>query len=82
MKRLLQRIKGLSYKTGLVILALCAIFYILSFAQFLLPISLEMKGVLWVILFGLAKTAQYTAILILGKEGVRYFFKSRNKRKS
>lgn len=36
-----------------------------------LPISTGLKGVLWVVFFGLAKTAQYSALLILGKEGVR-----------
>lgn len=36
----------------------------------LLPISVAAKGVLWVIFFGLAKTAQYTALLILGKAGI------------
>ena len=42
-----------------------------SFAQMALPISVALKGTLWVILFGLAKATQYTALLILGKEGVR-----------
>lgn len=37
----------------------------------LLPISVEAKGVLWVIFFGLAKTAQYGGITILGVEGYR-----------
>ena len=34
-----------------------------------LPISTSAKGVLWVILFGLAKTAQYGGLTILGVEG-------------
>ncbi len=37
----------------------------------LLPISVETKGVLWVVFFGLAKTAQYGGITILGVEGYR-----------
>lgn len=36
----------------------------------LLPISAVAKGVLWVVFFGLAKTCQYAAILILGKAGI------------
>lgn len=51
--------------------AACVIFYAVSFLQMLLPISAAMKGILWFVFFGLAKTAQYTAILILGKEGLR-----------
>ncbi len=68
-----QRIKqwfvGLSFRTGVAVLIVCIIFYVLSFAQMLLPISTTTKGILWIIFFGLAKTAQYTALLILGKEG-------------
>lgn len=36
----------------------------------LLPISVTAKGIIWFIFFGLAKTLQYTAILILGAAGV------------
>lgn len=61
---------GLSFKTGLIMLGICVICYIISFAQGLLPISLAWKGALWVVFFGLAKTFQYTGILILGKEGL------------
>jgi len=35
----------------------------------LLPISAAAKGVLWIILFGLAKTCQYSGLTILGVEG-------------
>ena len=35
----------------------------------LLPISAAAKGVLWTILFGLAKTCQYGGLTILGVEG-------------
>lgn len=59
----------LSFRTGVVILALCVPFYILSFAQMALPISATLKGVLWFVLFGLAKTTQYTGLAILGVEG-------------
>jgi len=44
-------------------------FYILSFAQMLLPISAAAKGVLWTVLFGMAKTCQYGGLTILGVEG-------------
>ena len=50
---------------------MCIPFYILSFAQMLLPISAGAKGVLWVVLFGLAKTFQYGGLTILGAEGVK-----------
>ena len=65
-KQLLQR---MSFKTGVIILALCIPFYIISFAQMALSISTEMKGVLWVVFFGLAKTFQYGGLTILGVDG-------------
>lgn len=72
---------SLSYRTGVIVIIACVIFYIISFAQMLLPISVAAKSALWVIFFGLAKTAQYTALLILGKAGLeslkRKFGKSR-----
>ncbi|MDO4335213.1 MAG: hypothetical protein Q4C37_05200 [Bacteroidales bacterium] len=60
----------LSFKTGLLVAALCIACYAISFAQMLLPISVAAKGTLWVVFFGLAKTFQYSALLILGKAGV------------
>ncbi len=75
MKKLLLTIKtwlqGLSFRTGVIVLALCVPCYILSFAQMALPISTEMKGVLWFVLFGMAKTFQYGGLTILGVEGVK-----------
>jgi phosphoglycolate phosphatase len=62
---------GLSFRTGVIVLALCVPCYILSFAQMTLPISAAAKGVLWFILFGLAKTTQYAGLAILGVEGWR-----------
>jgi phosphoglycolate phosphatase len=62
---------GLSFRTGVIVLALCVPCYILSFAQMALPISATTKGVLWFILFGLAKTTQYAGLAILGVEGWR-----------
>ncbi len=69
--KLKQWLAGLSFRTGVIVLLCCIPFYIISFAQMLLPISVEAKGVLWVVFFGLAKTAQYGGITILGVEGYR-----------
>ncbi|MBQ6940465.1 MAG: hypothetical protein IJN51_04095 [Alistipes sp.] len=72
---------GLSFRTGVIVLIICVLFYILSFAQALLPISVAAKGTLWVILFGMAKLTQYTGLLIVGVEGWRrikgYFKRSK-----
>lgn len=70
LSHLKQWLSGLSFRTGLIVLVCCILFYAISFAQLSLPISATAKGVLWVVFFGLAKTAQYSALLILGKEGV------------
>lgn len=71
LERIKQWLSQLSFRTGVVVL-LCAIpFYIISFAQMLLPISVTTKSVLWFIFFGLAKTAQYGGLAILGVEGFR-----------
>lgn len=64
-------LSGLSFKTGLIVLGVCVPFYLLSFAVFVMPISIALRGVLWAVLFGFAKAFQYTGILILGKEGIR-----------
>ena len=73
MKNLLKKVKlwlqSLSFRTGVIVLLCCIPFYILSFAQMLLPISTAAKGVLWTVLFGLAKTCQYGGITILGVDG-------------
>lgn len=68
--RFKQWLDRLSFRTGIVVAALCAICYIVSFAPILLPISATTKGVLWAVFFGLAKTFQYTALLILGATGL------------
>ncbi len=64
-------LQSLSFRTGAIVLLCCIPFYILSFAQMLLPISVTAKGVLWTILFGMAKTCQYGGLTILGVEGYR-----------
>lgn len=72
---MLRRIKNflqhLSFRTGVIVLLCCVPCYILSFAQMALPISAAAKGVLWFILFGMAKTTQYAGLTILGVEGIR-----------
>ena len=67
--RFKQWLSGLGFRVGVGVAIFCVLCYAVSFAQMLLPISLEMKGILWAIFFGLAKAAQYSALLILGKEG-------------
>lgn len=69
-KRLRRRLSSLSFRIGLIVAGVCVLCYAISFAQMLLPISVTARGVLWVIFYGLAKSSQYTAILILGKEGI------------
>ena len=64
-------LKRFSFKTGLIILSLCIPFYILSFAQMALDFSYSVKGILWVVFFGLAKTFQYAGLAILGVEGIK-----------
>lgn len=65
------KLQKLSFRTGIIVLLLCIPFYILSFVQMTFPISVQAKSVLWVVLFGLAKTFQYSGITILGVEGVK-----------
>ncbi len=64
-------LQSLSFRTGAIVLLCCIPFYILSFAQMLLPISVTAKGILWTVLFGLAKTCQYGGLTILGVEGYK-----------
>lgn len=75
LKNILNSIKrwlqSLTFRTGVIVLLVAVVCYIISFAQMLLPISLTAKGVIWFIFFGLAKTAQYSGLLIVGVEGWR-----------
>ena len=67
-----EKLKALSFRTGVIVLFLCVPFYIISFAQMGLDfLSPSAKTVLWVVFFGLAKTFQYSGIKILGVEGVK-----------
>lgn len=74
-RRVIEKIKrwlqGLTFRTGVIVLLVAVACYIISFAQMLLPISLTAKGVIWFVFFGLAKTAQYSGLLIVGVEGWR-----------
>ena len=75
-------LQSLSFRTGVIVLLCCIPFYILSFAQMLLPISVTAKGILWTVLFGLAKTCQYGGLTFLGVEVYKRLknkFKLKNK---
>jgi phosphoglycolate phosphatase len=73
-KRWLSR---LPYWVGVVVTAGCIPFYIISFAQFALPISAEWKVALWTICFGMAKLFQYCGLAILGAKGLGQLFRKR-----
>ena len=64
-------LRRLSFRTGVIMLAICVVLYILSFAQMALPYSSATKGVVWIILFGLAKLMQYAGLVVVGVEGWR-----------
>lgn len=68
-EKIKQILSRFSFRTGVIVLALCIPCYIISFAQMALPISAEWKGVLWFVFFGLAKTFQYGGLTILGVDG-------------
>jgi phosphoglycolate phosphatase len=75
MRSVIDRIKlflgRLSFRTGVIVLSSCVIFYALSFAALALPLTAGMRGFLWAALFGMAKTAQYGGLAVLGVEGVK-----------
>jgi phosphoglycolate phosphatase len=73
-KRWLSR---LPYWVGVVVTAGCIPFYIISFAQFALPISAEWKAALWTIFFGMGKLFQYCGLAILGAKGLSQLFRKR-----
>ncbi|MBO7189296.1 MAG: hypothetical protein J6U93_04995 [Alistipes sp.] len=81
LERIKEFLSRLSVRTGVIILAVCVVCYIASFAQMLLPISATAKGILWFILFGLAKTTQYTALAILGVNGWKALKEKMNRKK-
>ena len=71
-RRLKIFLSRLSFRIGVIMIIVCIICYIASFAQMLLPISNTAKCILWVVFFGLAKTFQYGGLLVLGVEGTKY----------
>lgn len=76
-----EALAKLSFRQGVIVLIACLFFYVVSFAQMLLPISASAKGVVWFVLFGLAKLTQYLGLAIVGVEGwrrIKAYFK-RNK---
>ena len=79
-QKLKHWLQSLSFRTGVIVLLCCIPFYIMSFAQMLLPISVAAKGILWTVFFGLAKTCQYGGLTILGVEGYKRL-KSKFKKK-
>lgn len=81
MNRIKEFLMSLSFRTGIIILLSCIPLYLLSFAQMSLPISSTMKWVLWVVLFGAAKTTQYAGLTILGVEGVKRLKRAIRRRK-
>ena len=69
-----------SFRTGVIILNICVLCYIVSFAQMLLPISATAKTVLWILFFGLAKVTQYMGLAIVGVGGwrrIKMYFRRR-----
>ena len=93
MARALEAIKRqlsrLSYRTGVIVLALCIPCYAISFfpvmpwvkdLSVIAGMSAYAKWLWWVVWFGLAKTFQYGGITILGVDGYRRL-KSHFKRK-
>lgn len=64
-------LRRFSFRTGVIVVALCIPCYVISFAQMALPISAAAKGVLWFVFFGLAKTFQYGGLTNLGVDGIK-----------
>ncbi len=65
-------LRGLSFRTGMIIFTICGVCYAVSFVQVFLPISTEVKGILFGVFLALAKVFQYTALTIIGPDGVRW----------
>lgn len=73
--------KGLSFRTGVIMLLIALLCYVVSFAQMLFSISATMKGTLFIVFFGLAKVAQYAGLMITGTEVIRHFKTWRHRRR-
>lgn len=71
LKRFIAWLQQLSFRTGVIVLSMCVLCYITSFAQAILPISVAAKGILWAAFFGLAKALQHSGLAILGVDGYK-----------
>lgn len=80
-QKIVNWIKGLSTTTGVVLLCLAGLFYVISFAQFGLGYGVGVKAAVWTATFGMAKACQYSGLLIVGKEGVTKMLRKIRKRK-
>ena len=69
LERIKTFFKGLSTRTGIVLLVICLLLYAASAIQAFLPLDKSTKGILFVTFFGLAKVFQYSAIAVLGVKG-------------
>ena len=65
--------KGLSTRTGIILLVVCLLLYAASAIQAFLPLDKSTKGILFVTFFGLAKVFQYSALAVLGVKGWQKF---------
>ena len=72
-----------SFRTGVIMLITCVFCYAMSFLQMLIPMSAKLHTILFVTLFGLAKTTQYFGLTIVGVEGwqrIRAYLRLRRKK--
>lgn len=69
LERIKTFLKGLSMRTGIILLVVCLLLYAASAIQAFLPLDKSTKGILFIIFFGLAKVFQYSAIAVLGVKG-------------
>ena len=77
-----QWLSRLSPRVGVILLIICVLCYTISFGQMLLPIDPKLKGVLWVVFFGLAKPFQYAGLAIVGVAEVKRWKQRKKKSKS
>ena len=73
LERIKSFYKGLSTRTGVILLVVCILLYLASGIQALLPLEESTKGILFITFFGLAKVFQYSAIAVLGVKGWQKF---------
>jgi phosphoglycolate phosphatase len=67
-----ERLRRLSFRTGLIVLLLCIPCYVIALWGFWdEDTSIAEKGVRFTVFFGLAKTFQYGGLTILGAEGLK-----------